>query len=137
MGISFHISQLSGSQHDLNSRVVHIEVIVSMERDSFICALRRFFAIRGVPEILRCDQGANFIGAKSELDKAMNELDDNLAVVTSRLKSVNRELKMRQRACTTRPCDREKLGEYRVGVVTAKAIKILNLIQRHQWQREK
>ena len=31
---------------------------------------------------------------------------------------------MRQRACATRPCDREKLGENRVGVVTTKAIKI-------------
>ena len=62
-----------------------------MESDSFICSLRRFFAVRGVLEILqlRCDQGANFICAKSKLDKAMKELDDNLSVVNSRLKSFN------------------------------------------------
>ena len=63
----------------LNSRAVHIEVLETMESDSFIsfiCALRRFFAIQGVPTILRCDQGSNFIDAKSKLDQAMNKLDD-------------------------------------------------------------
>jgi hypothetical protein len=42
-----------------------------MESDSFICALRRFF-----PKVLRCDQGTNFVGAKSELEQAMKELDE-------------------------------------------------------------
>ena len=60
----------------LNSRAVHIEVLETMESDSFICALRCFFAIRGPPTILRCDQGSNFVGAKSELDQGMKELDD-------------------------------------------------------------
>ena len=31
----------------LNSRAVHIEVLESMDSSSFICALRRFFALRG------------------------------------------------------------------------------------------
>lgn len=60
----------------LNSRAFNIKVIECMESDSFICALRRFFAIRGLPEILRDDQEANFIGAWSKLDKAMKKLDD-------------------------------------------------------------
>jgi hypothetical protein len=60
----------------LNARAIHIEVLEMMERDSFICALRRFFAIRGVPKVLRCDQGTNFVGAKSELEQAMKELDE-------------------------------------------------------------
>lgn len=49
-----------------------------MESDSFICVLRRFFAIRGTPTILGCDQGTNFIVAKLELDQALKELDEKL-----------------------------------------------------------
>ena len=60
----------------LNSRAIHIEVLETMESDSFICALRRFFAISGVSTVLRCDQGTNFVGAKSELEQAMKELDE-------------------------------------------------------------
>ena len=41
----------------LNCRAVHIEVLETMESSSFICALRRFFAIRGTPTLLRCDRG--------------------------------------------------------------------------------
>ena len=47
----------------LNSQPFNIKVIESMESDSFICSLRRFFAIRGLPEILRDDQVGHFIGA--------------------------------------------------------------------------
>ena len=41
----------------LNSRAIHIEVLESMDASSFICALRRFFAIRGPTAVLRCDIG--------------------------------------------------------------------------------
>ena len=60
----------------LNSRAVHIEVLESMDSSSFICALRRFFALRGPVSLLRCDRGTNFIGGKSELDDALNLLND-------------------------------------------------------------
>ena len=59
----------------LSSRAVHIEVLESMDTSSFICALRRFFALRGPASLLRCDRGTNFIGGKSELDEAMKEMD--------------------------------------------------------------
>ena len=45
-----------------------------MDASSFICALRRFFALRGPVSILRCDRGTNFVGAKSELRDALKEL---------------------------------------------------------------
>lgn len=51
----------------LNSRAIHIEVLESMDASSFICALRRFFSLRGPATILRCDRGTNFIGGQSEL----------------------------------------------------------------------
>lgn len=60
----------------LSSRAIHIEVLQSMDTDAFICALRRFFAIRGPAAILRCDCGTNFVGAKSELANALSEMDE-------------------------------------------------------------
>ena len=59
----------------LNCRAVHIEVLETMETSSFICVLRRFFAIRWTLTLLRCDRGTNFISEKSELDSALNAMD--------------------------------------------------------------
>ncbi|CAB4021459.1 PREDICTED: uncharacterized protein LOC107357656 [Paramuricea clavata] len=61
----------------LNSRAVHIEVLDSMDSSSFICGLRRFFAIRGPAAVLRCDRGTNFLGGKTELENALNEMDQD------------------------------------------------------------
>ena len=61
----------------LSSRTIHIEVLESMDASSFICALRRFFALRGPASLLRCDRGTNFIGAKSELDDALGEMNQS------------------------------------------------------------
>jgi len=47
-----------------------------MDASVFICALRRVFALRGHAKLLRCDRGANFIGAKTELGGAVSELND-------------------------------------------------------------
>ena len=60
----------------LNSRAVHIEVLESMDASAFICALRRFFSIRGPAAIIRCDRGSNFVGGKSELDQALQKIDE-------------------------------------------------------------
>ena len=45
-----------------------------MDASSFICALRRFFALLGPVSILRCHRGANFIGEKSELGDALRDM---------------------------------------------------------------
>ena len=37
--------------------------------------LRRFFAIRGLALRLRCDMGTNFVGAKTEIDEALADMD--------------------------------------------------------------
>ena len=60
----------------LSSRAIHIEVLEAMDASAFICALRRFFALRGHATLLRCDRGTNFIGAKTELGEAVSELND-------------------------------------------------------------
>ena len=49
----------------LVSRAIHIELLETMDTSSFICALRRFFSIRGPDLRLRCDRGGNFVGAKT------------------------------------------------------------------------
>lgn len=49
------------------TRAVHIEVIEAMSSSSFINALRRFLAIRGVAKQLRSDWSTNFVGASREL----------------------------------------------------------------------
>ena len=59
----------------LNSRAIRIEVLEMMDSSSFICALRRFFSIRGPATKLRCDRGTNSIGGKTELDNALREMD--------------------------------------------------------------
>ena len=62
----------------LSSRAIHIEVLEAMDTSAFICALRRFFSIRRLASLLRCDRGTNFVGAKSELDQALSELDKDM-----------------------------------------------------------
>ncbi|XP_048048490.1 uncharacterized protein LOC125269604 isoform X1 [Megalobrama amblycephala] len=59
----------------LCSRAVHIEMLTDMTTDSFINALRCFIAIRGTVQQIRSDQGTNFMGAKNEFKKALEEID--------------------------------------------------------------
>ena len=58
------------------TRAVHIESSNTLDTDSFIQALRRFIARRGNVRTLRCDNGTNFVGAETELHKALKEMDD-------------------------------------------------------------
>ncbi|XP_063964979.1 uncharacterized protein LOC135156433 [Lytechinus pictus] len=57
------------------SRAVHIETLNSLTTDSFIQAFRRFTALRGPVQQLRCDRGTNFVGAEAELKRAWHEMD--------------------------------------------------------------
>ena len=59
----------------LSSRAVHLESTKDISADSFIQALRRFLARRGVVNSIRSDNGTNFVGAESELRKAWEEMD--------------------------------------------------------------
>lgn len=61
----------------MSSRAVHIETSNTLTTDSFINAYRRFVGRRGPIRQLRCDQGTNFIGARSDLGKALNEMEDD------------------------------------------------------------
>ncbi|XP_071171091.1 uncharacterized protein [Mytilus edulis] len=51
----------------LKIRAVHLEVADSLDTSSCINAIRRFIARRGVPKIIRSDNGTNLVGAQREL----------------------------------------------------------------------
>ena len=55
----------------LSSRVLHIEVAESLDTDSFINCLQRFIAGRGLPDLIRSDNGRNFVGAERELRQGL------------------------------------------------------------------
>lgn len=57
------------------SRAIHLEIATSLTTDSFLNAYRRFVSRhRPIPQ-LRLDQGTNFVGAKNELQAALNEMN--------------------------------------------------------------
>ena len=60
----------------LASRAVHIETASSLETDSFIQALRQFIAHCGPIREIRSDNGTNFVGAKAELQQAVDKMDN-------------------------------------------------------------
>ena len=57
------------------SRAIHLETATSLTTDSFLNAYRRFVCRRGPIQQLRSDQGTNFVGAKNELQAALNEVN--------------------------------------------------------------
>ena len=61
----------------LNSRAVHMESVSAMDTDSFLLCLRRFIGRRGAVRTIRCDNGTNFVGAKHELQRAVQEINVN------------------------------------------------------------
>ena len=57
----------------LTTRAIHLEVSHTLDTNSFINALQRFIARRGPPREIRSDNGTNFVGARRELRKAIND----------------------------------------------------------------
>ncbi|KAL6483178.1 hypothetical protein MHYP_G00080500 [Metynnis hypsauchen] len=62
----------------LTSRCVHLDLMPSMDTDSFLLALRRFIARRGKPYEILCDRGTNFRGGEKELQQAFEALEPSL-----------------------------------------------------------
>lgn len=56
----------------LTMRAIHIEVAHSLDTDSFINSMRRFIARRGKPELVRSDNGGNFVRGEKELRSAID-----------------------------------------------------------------
>ncbi|XP_067219119.1 uncharacterized protein [Chanodichthys erythropterus] len=62
----------------LTTRCIHLDLLCSMDADSFLLALRRFIARRGKPFELICDRGTNFRGGERELSEAFVEMEPSL-----------------------------------------------------------
>ncbi|XP_020610137.1 uncharacterized protein LOC110061474 [Orbicella faveolata] len=56
-------------------RAVHIEIASDLSTDSFINAVTRFIARRGPPRMIYSDNGSNFIGAETDVVKALKTWD--------------------------------------------------------------
>lgn len=67
----------------LASRAVHLEVLDSMDADSFIMALRRFVSFRGCPKVIYSDNGTNIVAGQKELEQGIDNL--NSARVTGEM----------------------------------------------------
>jgi hypothetical protein len=57
----------------MTTRAVHIEIIHSLDTDSFINSMRRFMSRRGIPKEIRSDNGGNFVKGERELREAIGE----------------------------------------------------------------
>ena len=53
----------------MSTRAIHLEVLDSLDADSFISCLRRFIARRGSPQKIFSDNGTNFVAGERELRK--------------------------------------------------------------------
>jgi len=56
-------------------RVVHTEVVHTLDADSLIRAYQRFVSCRGKPKEIHSDNGTNFMGAEREPKEALERLD--------------------------------------------------------------
>ncbi|XP_075158214.1 uncharacterized protein LOC142231491 [Haematobia irritans] len=58
------------------TKACHIEVVTDLSTDSFILALKRFFARRGLCSHLYCDNATNLVGAARRLNNTMRVVFD-------------------------------------------------------------
>ncbi|XP_011884071.1 PREDICTED: uncharacterized protein LOC105571211 [Vollenhovia emeryi] len=56
------------------TKAVHLELATDMSTDAFLNCLRRFIARRGKCKHIYCDNGTNFVGAKTELSELYDKL---------------------------------------------------------------
>ena len=61
----------------LTTRAVRLEIAGDLSAYAFILALRRFISRRSKVNIIRSDNGTNFVGASKELKQAIKNTDQN------------------------------------------------------------
>ncbi|KAA5655205.1 transposase family protein [Pseudomonas aeruginosa] len=61
----------------LSTKAVHLEVVADLTTEAFIASLDRFVSRRGLPELIRSDNGTNFVGADRYLRDVVNFLNNN------------------------------------------------------------
>jgi hypothetical protein len=71
------------------TRAIHLEVLHSLETDTFINGLMRFISRRGCPEKIWSDNGTNLVGARTELAKNLRELNRKKVMCEARRKEID------------------------------------------------
>ena len=61
----------------LTIRAVHLEIVADLSTDACLVAIRNFINRRGVPVVMRSDNGTNFVGIPKELKGCNDFLDNN------------------------------------------------------------
>lgn len=69
----------------LSTKAVHLEVVSDLTTDAFIAALTRFVSRRGVPSLIRSDNGRNYVGANNYLKDLYSFLAQNATSIGSEL----------------------------------------------------
>ena len=57
----------------LSTRALHLELVGSLDTDSFLMGLRRFFGRRGKPSVIYSDNGTNIVAGEKELRSLIKE----------------------------------------------------------------
>lgn len=70
----------------LTTRAVHLDILTTIDTDSYLMALQRFIARRGTPAEIISNQGTNFRGAEKELQKANVDLSPDLQRILAKQK---------------------------------------------------
>lgn len=61
----------------LATKAVHLEVVSDLTTEAFIACLDRFVSRRGLPSLIRSDNGTNFVGARRYLQEVTQFLNGN------------------------------------------------------------
>ena len=69
-------------------RAIHIEKLDTMETDSFINGFKRFECRRGRPELVRSDNGTNFVGGEREIREAIQLWNQDVIAEHMRQKEI-------------------------------------------------
>ncbi|XP_013168051.1 PREDICTED: uncharacterized protein LOC106118039 [Papilio xuthus] len=59
-------------------KCVHLEAVSELSKDAFILTLKRFIARRGLPKLIYCDNGRNFVAASKEISSFLQSNIDTI-----------------------------------------------------------
>lgn len=61
----------------MSVRAVHLEIATNLSTDACLVCIRNLCNLRGVPALIRCDNGTNFVGARNELNRTDEFFETN------------------------------------------------------------
>lgn len=68
-----------------STKALHLELVTDLSSEAFLATFRRFVSRRGKPSIVYSDNGTTFVGAKSELERFSNFVEENEASIKNAL----------------------------------------------------